>query len=154
MVNQKSLANLQPFKPGKEWKGNRGGRAKSAPFTKALRRIARLRVGVQGASDLAIKPSDSVCIATAKRLAQRAIMEGSIPAFAEMANRVEGTPRQSISLDGGQFEDGSPREIVIRVLEDSSETYQQRLERLKKEAIFTELSEGGAEHDEAHTDGL
>jgi len=40
-VHPNSLANLQPFKPGAEWKGNAGGRPKKPWLTDATEELLR-----------------------------------------------------------------------------------------------------------------
>ena len=59
--------------------------------------------------DLTIKGSDSVAVAVAKAVAREAL-KGKIHAATEIANRVEGTPRQRVEVTGHegepfQFED-------------------------------------------------
>jgi hypothetical protein len=143
---------LKPFLKGRS--GNPGGRPRTAPLSAALRRLALQCIGGGDASQLKILPKDSVARAAAKSMFMQVIFKGNIAAFAEICDRVEGRADSRIELHGGVSESGLPAPITIRVIEDEAETYARAQERLKKEAILTELSEGGAEHDEAHTDGL
>ena len=72
--NQRSLANLRPFKSGEEWTGNAGGRPRRKPLTEALE---------------AIYANPLEALAAAKAMALK-IRRGDPKAFAEVANRLEG----------------------------------------------------------------
>ena len=75
------------FQPGTS--GNPGGRPSRTPFADAARSVADLPV-----DELKHKPTDSVAIRWAKRLASDAL-SGKTLAAAELANRAEGTPRRT-----------------------------------------------------------
>jgi hypothetical protein len=92
------LGRATRFRPGHS--GNPGGKPSWTPYADAHREVAELPV-----AELAILPTDSVAMATAKTVATQAL-KGNITAAAEAANRAEGTPRQRPELQ---------KEIVVRV---------------------------------------
>jgi len=73
-TNPNSLANLKPFKPGAEWKGNVGGRPKRKPLTEAPE---------------ATYADPKEAMAAARAMARK-IRKGDTKAFAEVADRIEG----------------------------------------------------------------
>jgi len=97
------LGRATRFRPGHS--GNPGGRPAHTPFTDAIRDVSQLMV-----SELQIFPTDSVPIGIAKRLAKDAL-NGKISAASEVANRVEGLPRQRSEVLGE-----CSREVVLRVV--------------------------------------
>ena len=82
-VNPNSLANLRPYKPGKDWKGNPGGRPKSKPFTDAIREE--------------VEADPEIPHRIAKRFLRKAEL-GSTWHFNAMADRVEGKPTENVEM--------------------------------------------------------
>ena len=82
------------FQPGN--KLGTGGRPSMKPYTDAYRKIADRTI-----KDLQIRSSDTVAVAVAKAMAQKAA-QGKVPAAQEIANRIEGTPLQTINMDTGR----------------------------------------------------
>jgi hypothetical protein len=99
---ERSLANLKPFQPGQS--GNPGGRPKNTPYTDAHRKIAETPI-----KDIAIKPTDTVAVAQAKRLALKGY-KGDVRSAQECANRTEGRVTQSVELSNPN---GQTFEIIV-----------------------------------------
>ena len=87
-VNPKSLANLKPFKPGEEWKGNPGGRPKFKLQSEAYRaELAKVD-----------KDGNTHAELVAKRMVADA-MKGKVAASKHIAEYVEGAPRQAFEVN-------------------------------------------------------
>ncbi len=84
--------HLKPYQFKQGWEGG-PGRPRRV-YTDAHNRVSEMTV-----ADLQIDPTDSVPLAMAKAAAREAI-QGKIPALAEIANRVEGTPTQRHEVSG------------------------------------------------------
>lgn len=85
----KRLSNLKPFKPGQS--GNPAGRPKSITLSEAFRRQLSQPM-----------PDDPEGRTFAEVIAERmcvAASNGDVSAAREIADRVEGKPRQSVNLD-------------------------------------------------------
>jgi Family of unknown function (DUF5681) len=93
------------FKPGQS--GNPGGRPKKTPYTDAHRLIAEM-VGV---ADLNILPTDTIAECVAKIMAREAL-KGKVNAAKEIADRTDGTPRQTVEISG---QDGSAAQVGTRL---------------------------------------
>ena len=86
MQTESQLANLKPFQSGAEWKGNPGGRPKKKPLSEALERIVD-------------KPANAD--KAAKALFARACRgKVVVPAFKELADRVEGKVVETVQVSG------------------------------------------------------
>lgn len=79
--------------------GNPSGRPKKTPYTDAHREVAELLV-----KELKVSKSDSVARVVAKAIAKQAV-KGKLAFAKEIADRVEGTPRQRVEVTG---ENGDP----------------------------------------------
>jgi hypothetical protein len=89
-VSPKSLANLRPFKKGKEWNGNAGGRPKSRLQSEAYR------------AELA--KEDNQGITNAEKLAKcmvKAAIRGNVSAAKHIAEYTEGSPRRTFDVELG-----------------------------------------------------
>jgi Family of unknown function (DUF5681) len=100
------------FQPGES--GNPSGRPKT-PITDAYRDLMERVVEDDGDGNfdlnkLLARPGDTYAVAMAKAIAREAIIAGSIKAANEIANRLEGTPRQTVSGP-----DGGPVAIIFDV---------------------------------------
>lgn len=84
--------HLKPYQFKQGWEGGPGRPRRI--YTEAHNRVSEMTV-----ADLQINPTDSVPLAMAKAAAREAI-QGKIPAIAEIANRVEGTPTQRHEVSG------------------------------------------------------
>ena len=104
MAGKGRVENLQPFKPGQS--GNPGGRPKKTPYTAAHRLIAEM-VGV---ADLNILPTDTIAECVAKIMAREAL-KGKVNAAKEIADRTDGTPRQTVEIR----QDGSAVQVEARL---------------------------------------
>ena len=86
-VSPRSLANLRPYKSGKEWTGNAGGRPKSKLQSEAFR------------AELAKEDKDGVT--NAEHVAKRMVADakkGKVSASKHVAEYVEGAPRQAFDV--------------------------------------------------------
>jgi hypothetical protein len=105
MAGKGRVENLHPFKPGQS--GNPGGRPKKTPYTEAHRKIAEL-IGV---ADLNILPTDTIAECVAKIMAREAL-KGKVNAAKEIADRTDGTPRQTVEING---QDGAAAQVEARL---------------------------------------
>jgi hypothetical protein len=104
--NPKCLENLKPFKPGQS--GNPGGRTKSKELSAAYRRKLEQLI-----------ENDPKGRTFAELIADALINEaikGKVPAAAEIADRTEGKPAQSITLGGALEVDIESIDERIRTL--------------------------------------
>jgi len=97
-VNAKSLANLRPFKKGKDWNGNAGGRPKSRVQSEAYR------------AELAKEDKEGVTNVEklAKRMVQAAI-RGNVSAAKHIAEYTEGSPRRTFDVELGIMDELADR---------------------------------------------
>lgn len=79
--------NLSPWKPGQS--GNPGGRPKKQSITEELERLLAEEAPNSGGR--------AWVVVIAEALLQKA-RKGDVRAFAELANRMEGKPRQSLAV--------------------------------------------------------
>ena len=104
--------NLKPWQPGQS--GNPGGWPKSKPLTDELKCLLSQEApnakGRTGASLIA------------EALLKKA-RKGDVRAIAELANRIEGKPRQAVELAGGVFDGFAVRveKARKRVIEKTQE---------------------------------
>ena len=63
------------------------------------------------------KNKEKIKYVMAKKMIDK-VIEGDVQAFKEIANRMDGMPRQNIGLDGG--EDGKPIEAEIKIKAEKS----------------------------------
>jgi hypothetical protein len=87
-VSPKSLANLRPFKRGKEWNGNAGGRPKSKLQSEAYR-AELVKENKSGRTNAEL---------IAARMVQDA-KKGQVSAAKHVAEYVEGSPRQAFDVN-------------------------------------------------------
>jgi hypothetical protein len=86
-VSPKSLANLRPFKKGKEWTGNAGGRPKSRLQSEAYRaELAKENKAGETNAELIAQQM----VAQAKK--------GTVSAAQHIIESVEGRPRQAFDV--------------------------------------------------------
>jgi hypothetical protein len=87
-AENKRLANLKPFKPGQS--GNPNGRPKSITLSEAYRKMLAT-----------VDDTDPEKRTRAEVLAEQMYVKakaGDVPALREIADRVEGKPRQTLAL--------------------------------------------------------
>jgi uncharacterized protein DUF5681 len=86
-MNPRSLANLRPYKPGKEWTGNAGGRPKSRLQSEAYRaELAKESKAGETNAELVAKQM----VAEAKK--------SKVNAAQHLIESVEGKPRQAFDV--------------------------------------------------------
>lgn len=88
-----SVGEATQFKPGDS--GNPGGRPKKTPYTEAHRKIAEFI----GLGELNFLPTDTIAECVAKIMAREAL-KGKVNAAKEIADRTDGTPRQTVEISG------------------------------------------------------
>jgi hypothetical protein len=97
---------------------NPGGRLKKIPYIEAHRLVAQM-IGVD---NLVVSSTDTIAECVARIMAREAL-KGNVNAAKEIADRTDGTPRQTVEISG---QDGSAVQVeahlsatdLIRVLRD------------------------------------
>lgn len=95
------------FKPGQS--GNPGGRPKDRPLTDALRRALALEIADKRKGKT---KADQIAVALVNKAA-----EGDVPAYREIADRVEGKVPQAQEISGADGGPIGPIEVTVTVVD-------------------------------------
>jgi hypothetical protein len=125
--NPESRKNLNPFKPGAEWRGNPGGMPRKPLLTDAIRRILE-KTEINGQP---IKDSRQIADLVAETLV-KAGLKGNTKAIEMLLDRMDGKVMQPIDITSAD----KPLETLTGVSEgDVDEWAKKRAKRVAEKAV-------------------